>query len=163
MATDADILGALLAKDAAAKAPAKKPTYTAALPIRRVGNLFIALVVWSVGAYLTRQILPPAWGPTILWGSAIVGQLALTIGQTNQRERGWRSLSPAYVALILVDVGVNAVGILASMGQVRGLLDVLPYLYRASATGEGAWQIGLAVVLGALVAALPEELIRDAH
>lgn len=133
------------------------------LPVRRLGNLFIALVVWCAGAYLTRQMLPAAWGAAVLWGAAIVGQAALTIGQTNQRERGWRDLSPAYAALILVDVGVNAVGILVQMGQVRGLLDVVPYAYRAAATGEGAWQIGIAVLFGALVAALPEELIRDAR
>lgn len=149
------------ARRPAAKAPARRPA--AGVPVRRLGNLFIALVVWCAGAYLTRQMLPPAWGGAVLWGAAIVGQLALTIGQTNQRERGWRDLSPSYVALILVDVGVNAVGILTQMGQVHGIMDVVPYGYRAAVTGEGAWQIGGAVVLGALVAALPEELIRDAH
>jgi len=158
MTTHDDLLDGLLARPARKEAPKRT-----ALPVRRLGNLFIALVVWGAGVYLTRQMLPPAWGATVLWGAAIVGQAALTIGQTNQRERGWRDLSPSYAALILVDVGVNAVGILVQMGQVRGLLDVVPYAYRAAATGEGAWQIGIAVLFGALVAALPEELIRDAR
>lgn len=138
------------------------PTYRRSV-VRRVANIFIAVVVWGVGLVFTRQVVPfNGIGDVLPWVLAVVIQAALTVGQTNMRMDGLSFSSWSYVALVLVDVGLNGVGLLLSTQTVQTPGDALLYVLRAFTTGTGAWQVAAAILVGALIAALPEQLVRDA-
>lgn len=130
---------------------------------RRAGNLFIALVAWLLGLSFTRQILPfTDIRPWVPWVAALIVQVALTIGQTNLRDYGVSGSRWPYVVLLLIDIGLNTLGLLIASGLADSAMSAILYSVRAVTTGIGLWQtIGLLLV-GALVAALPEQLIRDA-
>jgi hypothetical protein len=126
-------------------------------------NILIAIVVWFFGLAFTRQVVPfRGIGEILPWALAFGLQVALTIGQTNQRAIGWRNIRWPYAALMLVDVGLNAIGLLIATQTVQSSGDALLYVLRAVTTGDGAWQVAGSVAVGALIAALPEQLIRDA-
>lgn len=138
------------------------PTYRQSVA-RRGANLFIAAVVWGAGLIFTRQVVPfTAIGELLPWLLALIVQAALTVGQTNMRVGGLSFSSWPYIALVLVDVGLNGIGLLLSTQTVQTPGDALLYVLRAFTTGTGAWQVAAAILTGALIAALPEQLVRDA-
>lgn len=132
------------------------------VPIRKlrpVGNIFIAIVAWLVGFYFTKTILPfKDIGPYLPWVLAFIIQLALSIGQTNMRDG--RAHWP-YAALVLVDVGLNLVGLLMQFGLAQTPQGAVFYGVQAVTGGPGLWQVLGSLALAALIAALPEQLIRD--
>lgn len=137
-------------------------------PAHRAGNLFIALVVWGGGVAFTRQALPLPAGADALgfiapWALAIVIQLALSLGQTNLRAYGLASGRWPYLILLLLDIGVNAVGLLVTYGMLSTPGAALPYAVRALTSGAGLWELVAAIAAGSIVAMLPESLLRDAR
>ena len=126
-------------------------------------NLAIAIVVWLLGLGFTRQMVPfVGIGDFLPWLVAAGIQFALSVGQTNQRSIGWRNLQWPYIVLIAIDIGLNSLGLLITSGTVQTPGDALLYVLRTLTTGQGSWQVATAIAIGALVAALPEQLLRDA-
>lgn len=136
-----------------------KPAKSSIRKARPIGNIFIALVAWLVGFYFTKTILPfKDIGPYLPWIVAFIIQLALSVGQTNMRDG--RAHWP-YVALVLIDVGLNLVGLVMQFGLAENSQSAVSYLLRAATGGPGLWQVLGSLFLAALIAALPEQLIRD--
>lgn len=131
------------------------------LPFKAGANIFIALVVWIAGVVFTRQAIPmdTTLGPLAPWGAALLAQLALSLGQANIRDGGIRW---PYLLLVGADVALNAIGLLVIYDVVLSPGAALVFALRALTTGAELWQLVAALMAGALVAALPEQLVRDA-
>lgn len=126
---------------------------------RPLGNIFIALVVWLIGFYFTKTLLPfKDIGPWMPWAFAFVVQVALSIGQTNIRARGahW-----PYLVLVLADISLNLIGLLMQFGLASTPQSAVLYTLRAITTGVNLWAVAGFALLAALIAALPEQLLRD--
>lgn len=137
----------------------------AGVPYKNAGNIFIAVVVWLAGVVFTAQAVPlpvNQLGPVTPWIAAAVLQVALSLAQTNIRDRGATVARWPYLALVVVDIGFNTVGLLVLYGIAVDPQEALVYTLRAITTGDGLWQLVACVLCGALVAALPEQLVRDA-
>lgn len=135
---------------------------------RKAGNIFIAAVVWASGVSFTRSALPlPPSTDTLGWLApwiiAVIIQLALSLAQSNVRAGGLTGGSGAYILLVLVDIAANAVGLLATYGVIVDASAIVAYVTRAATTGAGLWQLVAAGLVGAVVAVLPESLIKDAR
>lgn len=137
---------------------------TVRLPGRKAGNLFIALVVWAAGVAFTRQALPldASLGPIAPWIAAVVAQLALSLGQSNLRDRGASAGRWPYVVLVAADIGLNAIGLLITYGQAESAGSAILFTLRAVTTGAELWKVIAVALVGAVVAALPEQMVRDA-
>jgi len=137
---------------------------TGRLPFKAGANIFIALVVWGAGVIFTRQAIPldESLGPLAPWAAAALAQLALSLGQANLRDRGASASRWPYLALVAADVCLNAIGLLVLYGVVSDPGAAFLFALRAVTTGADLWQLAAALGAGALVAALPEQLIRDA-
>jgi hypothetical protein len=131
------------------------------LPYKAGANVFIALVVWGAGVIFTCQAIPidEGLGPLAPWGAAFLAQLALSLGQANIRDGGIRW---PYILLVLADIALNAIGLLVLYGVILSPGAALVFALRAVTTGADLWQLIAALGAGALVAALPEQLVRDA-
>lgn len=141
-----------------AAAPVKQAARSG-LAWRTVGNVFIALVVWGVGLYFTKTLLPfKGLGLWLPWAVAFVVQVALSIGQTNIRARGahW-----PYLVLVLADIGLNLIGLLMQFDLAPSPQSAVLYSLRAITTGVNLWAVAGFALLAALIAALPEQLLRD--
>lgn len=126
---------------------------------RALGNVFIAAVVWGIGWYFTKTLLPfKDIGPWLPWGIAFVVQVALSIGQTNIRARGahW-----PYLVLVLADIALNLIGLLMQFDLASTPQSAVLYTLRAITTGVNLWAVAGFALLAALIAALPEQLLRD--
>lgn len=146
-----------------------RPTPTTArLSGRKAGNLFIAAVVWCGGVVFTRGALPLPAGTDALgiaapWAIAVIIQLALSLGQSNLRDRGFDTSRWPYWLLVGVDVAANAIGLLVAYKVVTTPAAALLFALRAVTEGAGLWQVAAAIVAGVIVAVLPELLVRDAQ
>lgn len=133
----------------------------------RAGAIFVAIVVWLVGVRFTVTALPlpaalasaGALAPLV---AAVVLQLALSIAQYLARSAGAAVARWPYYALVALDILINAIGILVDYGVAESPAGALLYMLRAIATAAGMWQALGALAIGALIAALPEQLARDA-
>lgn len=132
----------------------------------RAGAVFIALVVWAAGVRFTSQAvpIPPAagGGPLAPLAAAFVMQLALSLAQYLVRSMGASAARWPYLVLILADVVINAIGILVDYQVVASPAAGLLFMLRSVATAAGLWQTAGALFMGLLIAALPEQLVRDA-
>lgn len=132
----------------------------------RAGAMFVAIVVWMVGVRFTATALPLpaaalAYGPLAPAAIAIVLQLALSIAQYMIRASGASVARWPYLALVAIDILINAIGMLVDYGLADSPAGALLYLLRSIATAAGLWQSVAAITVGALVAFLPEQLVRD--
>jgi len=135
------------------------------IPFKVGGNIFIALVVWLAGVAFTAQAVPlpvNQLGPVAPWIAAAIVQIALSLAQTNIRDGGATAARWPYIALVFVDIGFNTVGLLVLYGIAPDPQAALVYILRAVTTADGLWQLVACILCGALVAALPEQLVRDA-
>jgi len=135
------------------------------IPFKVGGNIFIAVVVWLAGVAFTMQAVPiPAntLGPVVPWAIAAIIQIMLSLAQTNIRDLGPTASRWPYVALVSIDVGFNTVGLLVLYNIVSDPQAALVYILRAFTTADGLWQLVACLLCAALVAALPEQLVRDA-
>lgn len=132
------------------------------LPGHMVINLILALCIWTIGVYFTRQVLPIDV-PVVPWLAAVGFQILLTVAQMNIRVFGISTDGWPFVILVVVDVGLNAAGLLVSYVEgVANIPDAGLYLIRAVTTGAGAWQCGASLLIGALIAFTPEQMVRSA-
>lgn len=133
----------------------------------RAGALFVAIVVWLVGVRFTSTALPlPAAlasaGALAPIAAALLLQLALSLAQYLVRSAGASVARWPFLALIAIDIVINAIGMLIDYGIAESPGSAVLYLIRAIATANGLWQSVGALAIGALIAALPEQLVRDA-
>lgn len=135
------------------------------LPGHMIISLILAVIVWSIGVVLTARSLPfgPGIGPAIPIGAAIVLQLLFTLGQSNVRILGLDGSRWPFVVMIGIDVVLNWAGLLvAFVPGVATLSDAALYVVLAMSTGAGLWQCLIALLVGALIAASPESMVKDA-
>jgi hypothetical protein len=132
------------------------------LPGHAIINVLLALGLWLVGVFFTATILPidPTLGPFIPWMVAVAIQLLLTAGQANLRILGVTLAGWPFVAMTIADVLINMAGLLMTYSKLDSLGDVALYTIRAALSGVGLWQVALALFVGALIAAAPEQMIR---
>lgn len=134
---------------------------------RKAGSVFIAIIVWASGVAFTRGALPlpPAMdtlGVAAPWVIAIVIQLALSLAQSNVRARGFTLDAWPYWLLVAADIAANAIGLLTVYKVIPDPGAILAYMVVVFTTGQGLWQLVGAGIVGAVVAVLPESLIKDA-
>lgn len=135
------------------------------LPGHMIISLILAFIVWAIGVILTARSLPigDELGPAIPVGAAIMLQLLFTLGQSNVRMLGLDSSRWPFIVMIVIDVVLNWAGLLvAFVPGVASLSDAALYVLLAISTGAGLWQCLIAFLVGALIAASPESMIKDA-
>lgn len=140
-------------------------TQVRTLPGHKVVNLVLALAIWSVGVYFTARAFPIGgeFGSAAPIVIAIGIQLLLSAAQSNLRAFGVTMGRWPFVVMTGVDVAINMSGLLISRVEgVNTLSDTGLYLVLALSTGAGLWQCALAFFVAALIAAAPEQMVRDA-
>jgi hypothetical protein len=135
------------------------------LPGHKIVSLVLAVGIWAIGAYFTGRALPlgAELGPAAPFLVAIALQALLTLAQSNIRVFGLSGDRWPLVIMVLLDVILNWFGIMiAYVEGVETLGDAGLYVLRGLSTGAGLWQSVASLVIGALIAASPEVMARDA-
>jgi hypothetical protein len=153
---------AVEAKDLGAPSAGRAAAVGALFHPRRVGSLLAFLIVWSAGLFFTKECLEPLFPAQWQWHGAIAAQFILTIAQSNLRVNHWREGIGPYGALFGVDALLNTAGFLIVLGTIGDATEFTPFAVGALASGEGLGLLILSAVIGALLALIPEQFLRDA-
>lgn len=141
-------------------------THTQARPLpgHTAVNLILALGIWTIGVYFTQATIPidEEAGPIVPWVLAFIVQALLSMAQSNLRVFGATFDGWPLIVFVLLDVLINAAGLLTLTLDLTSLVDVWRYAVRAVFTGFGLWQCAGALFAGALIAAAPEQMVRVA-